>query len=56
MWGTVRSRISNIIEGVSNGFVKELELNGVGYKARKRKSIELNLVTHTQLIFLYQRV
>ena len=44
MWGTVRSRISNIIEGVSNGFVKELELNGVGYKAaEKGKSIELNL-------------
>ena len=44
MWGTVRSRILNIIEGVSNGFVKELELNGVGYKAaEKGKSIELNL-------------
>ena len=37
MWGTVRSRISNIIEGVSNGFVKELELNGVGYKAAAEK-------------------
>ena len=44
MWGTVRSRILDIIEGVSNGFVKELELNGVGYKAaEKGKSIELNL-------------
>ena len=44
MWGTVRSRISNIIQGVSNGFIKELELNGVGYKAaEKGKSIELNL-------------
>ena len=44
MWGTVRSRISNIIDGVSNGFAKELELNGVGYKAAsKGKSIELNL-------------
>ncbi len=44
MWGTVRSRISNIIEGVTHGFVKELELNGVGYKAAsKGNSIELNL-------------
>ena len=44
MWGTVRSRISNIIEGVSKGFIKELELNGVGYKAaEKDKSLELNL-------------
>ena len=40
MWGTVRSRISNIIEGVSSGFIKELELNGVGYKASaKGKSV-----------------
>ena len=33
MWGTVRSRINNIVQGVSEGFVKELELVGVGYKA-----------------------
>lgn len=44
MWGTVRSRIRNIIDGVSHGFVKELELNGVGYKAaQKGKILELLL-------------
>lgn len=44
MWGTVRSRIKNIIDGVSIGFVKELELNGVGYKAtQKGKVLELLL-------------
>ena len=44
MWGTVRSRIRNIVEGVSIGFVKELELNGVGYKAtQKGKILELLL-------------
>ena len=44
MWGTVRSRIRNIVEGVSVGFSKELELNGVGYKAtQKGKIIELLL-------------
>lgn len=44
MWGTVRSRINNIINGVSNGFKKELELNGVGYKAtQKGKTLELLL-------------
>ena len=44
MWGTVRSRIFNIIEGVSQGFVKELQLNGVGYKAtQKGKVLELLL-------------
>ncbi len=44
MWGTVRSRISNIVDGVSSGFSKELELNGVGYKAtQKGKVLELLL-------------
>ena len=44
MWGTVRSRINNIIEGVSVGYVKELVLNGVGYKAaQKGKIFELLL-------------
>ena len=44
MWGTVRSRISNIVDGVSSGFTKELELNGVGYKAaQKGKTLELLL-------------
>jgi len=52
MWGTVRSRISNIIQGVTNGFVKELELNGVGYKAAaKGKAIELNLGYSHPIIF-----
>ena len=34
MYGnTVRSRIKNIVEGCVYGLYKELELNGVGYKA-----------------------
>ena len=32
-WGTTRALIANIIEGVSNGFEKILELNGTGYRA-----------------------
>jgi large subunit ribosomal protein L6 len=32
MWGTTRALISNIIDGVSKGFTKEIELNGVGYR------------------------
>ena len=44
MWGTVRSRINNVIIGVSSGFAKELTLNGVGYKAaQKGKILELLL-------------
>jgi large subunit ribosomal protein L6 len=32
LWGTTRSVIANMVEGVSNGFTKALEINGVGYK------------------------
>lgn len=34
--GTTRSLISNMIEGVSKGFQKELEIIGVGYRAQKQ--------------------
>src|SRR5699024_4586250 len=34
--GTTRSLISNMIEGVVNGFQKELEIIGVGYRAQKQ--------------------
>ncbi|MCB0566130.1 MAG: 50S ribosomal protein L6 [Phaeodactylibacter sp.] len=33
MHGLYRSLINNMVEGVTNGFVKELELVGVGYRA-----------------------
>jgi large subunit ribosomal protein L6 len=32
-WGTSRTRILNLVNGVSKGFEKKLEINGVGYKA-----------------------
>ncbi|MEK9167654.1 MAG: 50S ribosomal protein L6 [Patescibacteria group bacterium] len=31
--GTIRSLIANIVEGVTNGFTKKLELVGIGYRA-----------------------
>ena len=34
MWGTVRTDIQNAITGVSTGFRKDLELHGVGFRAR----------------------
>lgn len=44
MWGTTNRLISNMIEGVSNGFEKKLELNGVGYRmAVKGNKLELAL-------------
>jgi large subunit ribosomal protein L6 len=33
MWGTARARIQNMVAGVSQGFTRELEINGVGYRA-----------------------
>ena len=32
-WGTTRAIIANIINGVTSGFSKTLELNGTGYRA-----------------------
>jgi large subunit ribosomal protein L6 len=33
MWGTARRLIDNIVRGVSEGFSRQLEINGVGYRA-----------------------
>lgn len=42
--GTNRSLLSNMVEGVSKGFVKELEIVGVGFKAAvKGKALDLAL-------------
>ena len=32
-WGTTRSLIANMIEGVSKGYSKDLEIQGVGFRA-----------------------
>jgi len=36
MWGMSRTMIANMVEGVTNGFSKELELQGVGYRAQMK--------------------
>lgn len=42
--GTIRARLSNMVEGVSKGFEKKLTLVGVGYRAQiKGKSLDLSL-------------
>ena len=42
--GTMRSVISNIIEGVVNGFEKKMQLVGVGYRAQAQgKQLSLSL-------------
>lgn len=35
--GLVRSLVANMVQGVSQGFQRELEINGVGYRAEQRK-------------------
>jgi large subunit ribosomal protein L6 len=32
-WGMSRTQIANLVTGVTEGFKKELEINGVGYRA-----------------------
>ncbi len=32
MWGTVRSNVNNLVQGVTEGYSKTLEVNGVGYR------------------------
>ncbi|WP_141434130.1 50S ribosomal protein L6 [Bacillus sp. 03113] len=42
--GTTRALLSNMVEGVSKGFEKGLELIGVGYRAQKQgKKLVLNV-------------
>lgn len=42
--GLTRTLLSNMVEGVSTGFKKELEINGVGYRAAKQgKNLVLTL-------------
>jgi len=43
-WGLTRSLVSNMVEGVSTGFTKELEIVGVGYRAELNgNTLTLNL-------------
>lgn len=42
--GLTRTLLANMVEGVANGFSKELEVNGVGYRVAKQgKDLVMNL-------------
>ena len=44
MYGTARAQVANLVEGVTKGFEKKLEINGVGYKAAVAgKNLQLSL-------------
>lgn len=43
-WGMQRTLVSNLVEGVTEGFSKVLEINGVGYRAQAQgKKLKLQL-------------
>ena len=43
-WGLSRSMVANLVQGVTGGFKKELEINGVGYRAQiQGKILKLQL-------------
>jgi len=49
--GLTRSLIANMVEGVTNGYKKELEVNGVGYRVQKQgKDCVMNLGYSHQVI------
>jgi large subunit ribosomal protein L6 len=44
LYGTARARIANLVEGVTKGFEKKLEITGVGYRAAMQgKNLQLAL-------------
>ncbi|WP_050931355.1 50S ribosomal protein L6 [Aestuariivita boseongensis] len=43
-WGMSRTQVQNLVTGVTEGFKKELEISGVGYRAQMQgNTLKLNL-------------
>ena len=52
MWGTARAQVNNLVTGVTKGFERKLEINGVGYKAAVAgKNLNLSLGYSHDVIF-----
>ncbi len=52
MWGMSRTVVSNLVEGVSEGFSKTLEITGVGYRANLQgKDLSLALGYSHDVVF-----
>lgn len=50
--GTTRALLNGMVQGVTNGFEKKLEINGVGYRAQKSgKTLTLNLGHSHPIVF-----
>ena len=51
-WGMSRTQIENIMTGVSQGFTKSLEINGVGYRAAMQgKNLQLSLGFSHEVVY-----
>ncbi len=52
LWGTFGSHVTNMVRGVTEGFKKQLEINGVGYKAAMQgKDLKLDVGFSHSVIF-----
>ena len=52
MWGTARAQVNNLVTGVTKGFERKLEINGVGYKAAVAgRNLNLSLGYSHDVIF-----
>jgi len=51
-WGMSRTMVSNIMEGVKDGFEKKLEINGVGYRAAMQgNDVQLSLGFSHEVVY-----
>ena len=51
-WGMSRSMVSNLIEGVTKGYERKLEINGVGYRAAVAgKNLQLQLGYSHEILY-----
>ena len=48
--GLTRSLVANMIEGVANGYKKELEVNGVGYRVAKEGKTLVLTIGYSHLV------
>jgi len=52
MWGMSRTIVANMIQGVTEGFQKNLEINGVGYRAQAQgKELKMQLGFSHEVVF-----
>lgn len=48
--GTTRAHLNNMVRGVTNGFAKDLEIVGVGYKAESKGKVLVLTIGYSHLV------